>query len=499
MKYVVALDQGTTSSRAMLFDRAGCIVAQAQREFPQIFPRPGWVEHDPMQIWGSQLAVAQEALKSAGARPADVAAIGITNQRETTIVWDRASGEPLGNAIVWQDRRTAAHCERLQAEGLEPLIAERTGLLLDPYFSATKLCWILDHVPGARERAIRGELAFGTVDSWLMWKLTGGAAHVTDASNASRTLLFNIKTQDWDDELLERFDVPRSMLPEVVPSSAIGAKTDATLFGAPIPIAGIAGDQQAALFGQRCTIPGMVKNTYGTGCFMLMHTGTTRVQSRRKLLTTVAWRVNGETAYALEGSVFVAGAIVQWLRDGLGIIRASTEVEALAATVADSGGVYLVPALAVLGAPHWDPHARGAIFGLTRGATKAHLARAALESIAFQSADLIAAMHDDSGIEVAELRVDGGAASNNLLMQFQADLLGVPVVRPRITETTALGAAYLAGLGSGFWRDAAELDQHWQVDRRFEPMMAGERRAFLRGQWQRAVERSKRWADPGDR
>jgi len=496
MRYILALDQGTTSSRALVFDRDGRVVAQAQAEFRQIFPQPGWVEHDPEEIWSSQLAVARQALERAGAHATEVAAIGITNQRETTLVWDRRTGASVGNAIVWQDRRTVEQCDKLKAQGLEPLVTSRTGLVLDPYFSATKLAWMLDHDRSLRGRAERGELAFGTVDSWLVWKLSGGQAHVTDATNASRTLLYNIHTHDWDDHLLEVLAIPRPMLPQIVVSSGTVAHTDGALFGAPVPIAGLAGDQQAALFGQRCVVPGMVKNTYGTGCFMLMHSGSTPVLSGQKLLTTVAWRIGDTVSYALEGSVFVAGAIVQWLRDGLGIIAASADVEPLAASVADNGGVYLVPALAGLGAPHWDPLARGAILGLTRGATKAHLARAALESIAFQSADLATAMQQDAAIPVQELRVDGGAARNDLLMQFQADVLGVPVVRPSITETTALGAAYLAGLGTGFWDDAAVLDGQWQVERIFEPRISADQAHGLREAWWRAVERAKQWARP---
>jgi glycerol kinase len=496
MTVVLALDQGTTSSRAIVFDRAGRVAASAQREFRQIFPQPGWVEHDPIEIWESQLAVAGQALAAAGAGASDVAAIGITNQRETTLLWDKANGQPIGNAIVWQDRRTAPQCEALKQKGLEKLFASRTGLLLDPYFSATKLAWMLAQDPALRVRAERGELAFGTVDSWLAWNLSGAAAHVTDITNAARTLLFNIHTHDWDDELLAIFDVPRAILPRVVPSSGELVETDPALFGRSLPIAGIAGDQQAALFGQRCVVPGMVKNTYGTGCFMLMHTGNKPVASTRKLVTTVAWRLDQDADYALEGSVFVAGAIVQWLRDGLGLIGSSDEVEPLAASVPDNGGVYLVPALAGLGAPHWDPLARGAILGLTRGATKAHVARAALESIAYQSVDLVEAMQQDSGIEMTALRVDGGAARNDLLMQFQADMLGVPVVRPRITETTALGAAYLAGLGAGFWADAAELDAQWQAERTFEPAISRDQAAAMRVAWQRAVERAKQWAQP---
>ena len=496
MNYILALDQGTTSSRALLFDRDGTVVAQAQQEFPQIFPRPGWVEHDPNDIWASQLAVARQALRSAGARSSDVAAIGITNQRETTVLWDKSTGEPVSNAIVWQDRRTAQMCEALKAQGLETFFSERTGLVLDPYFSATKIAWILQQTSDLKARATRGELAFGSVDSWLVWQLTGARAHVTDATNASRTLLYNLRTGDWDDELLAALDIPRQILPRIVPSCGHIAVTDAAILGASIPIAGLAGDQQAALFGQRCVTPGMVKNTYGTGCFMLLHTGSQPVASTQKLLSTVAWQLGTRTDFALEGSVFVAGAIVQWLRDGLGIIASSAEVEPLAASVADTAGVYLVPALAGLGAPHWDPLARGAILGLTRGATKAHLARAALESIAFQSVDLARAMQQDAAIAVSELRVDGGAARNDLLMQFQADVLGVPVVRPRITETTALGAAYLAGMGVGFWDDPAALDAQWQVDRRFEPAISADHAQTLRESWLRAVERAKQWAMP---
>ena len=495
MNHVLALDQGTTSSRAIVFDCAGAIVAQAQREFAQIFPREGWVEHDPEEIWSSQLAVAREALHAAGLTAADIAAIGITNQRETALLWERSSGRPVHNAIVWQDRRTAPMCERLRAAGREQALTAKTGLLLDPYFSATKVAWMLENVPGVRSRALRGELAFGTVDSWLVWRLTSGAVHLTDASNASRTLLYDIHACDWDDELLQTFGVPRALMPSVAGSSGIAAMTAPEWFGAPIPIAGMAGDQQAALIGQRCVVPGMVKNTYGTGCFMLMHTGTTPIASEHRLVTTIATRTGAATHYALEGSVFVAGAIVQWLRDGLGIIGSSSEIEALARSVHDNGGVYVVPALAGLGAPHWDPHARGAIFGLTRGSTKAHIARAALESIALQSADLVAAMQADSGIRVTEVRVDGGAAVNDLLMQCQADVLGVPVLRPAITETTALGAAFLAGLGVGLWRDEGELDAQWRTERIFEPRMPPARVSALKAGWQRALERAKRWTE----
>jgi glycerol kinase len=493
LSYILALDQGTTSSRAILFDRDGGIQGVAQREFRQIFPRPGWVEHDPLEIWTSQAGVAVEVLAGAGVRADDVAAIGITNQRETTIVWDRGSGQPITNAIVWQDRRTADTCDRLRADGAEPLFRERTGLVLDAYFSGTKLAWILDHVEGARARAERGELAFGTVDSWLIWKLTDGNLHITDATNASRTLLFNIHTLQWDDELLRALRVPRSMLPEVRNSSERYGEVTTALGLESVPLGGIAGDQQAALFGQMCTSPGMTKNTYGTGCFMLQNTGTKAAVSQHKLLTTVAWTRNGTAEYALEGSVFIGGAVVQWLRDGLGVIRSSSEVEALALSVPDNGDVYLVPAFAGLGAPHWDQYARGAIVGLTRGATAAHIARAAIESIAFQSADLLDAMQADAGVRLAELRVDGGAARNDLLMQFQSDLIGAPVIRPKITETTALGAAYLAGLAVGFWKSGDEISKQWRTDRRFEPGMPSSRVGELRARWTQALERAKGW------
>ena len=495
MPHVLALDQGTTSSRASVFDESGAEVAIAQREFQQIFPRPGWVEHDPLEIWDSQLAVARQALRSAGLAAGDLAALGITNQRETVVVWDRVTGLPLTNAIVWQDRRTAEVCDRLKREGHEPLFRERTGLVLDPYFSGTKLAWILDHVPGAREDA--GRLAFGTVDSWLLWKLTGGALHATDVTNASRTLLWNLHTGDWDGELLRILDVPREILPEVRSSSEVYGETLAELLGAPVPIAGVAGDQQAALFGQACLRPGMVKNTYGTGCFLLMNAGDRPVVSRHELLTTPAWRIGGRTEYALEGSVFVAGAVVQWLRDGLGLIRSAGEIEALAASVPDSGGVVLVPAFTGLGAPHWDPYARGALLGVTRGTTAAHIARAALEAIAFQVADVLDAMAADSGVPVAELRVDGGATVNDLLMQLQADLAGVPVLRPRIQETTALGAAYLAGLAVGVWKDTGDIAGRWQVERRFEPALDRDQAAARRARWNRAVERAKGWEEGG--
>ena len=494
MSFILALDQGTTSSRAIVFDYAGTVQAIAQKEFTQIYPRPGWVEHDPNEIWATQMAVASEALARAGRKAGDIAAIGITNQRETTVVWDRASGEPVANAIVWQDRRTAGLCDALKAKGLEAAFTERTGLVLDAYFSGTKLAWLLDNVPGARQRAGAGRLAFGTVDAWLIWKLSGGAAHVTDPSNASRTLLYNIHDGAWDEELLQTFRVPPNMLPAVRPSSAVVAETARDLFTARIPIAGIAGDQQAALFGQRCTAPGMVKNTYGTGCFMLMHTGDAPVRSRSKLLTTAACQSGPRAEYALEGSVFIAGAVVQWLRDGLGIIKSSAEVEALAASVADNGGVYFVPAFVGLGTPHWDPYARGAVQGLTRGATAAHIARAALEAIAYQTADVLRAMEADSGIKLAELRVDVGATRNDFLMQFQADVLGVPVVRPRVLETTALGAGYLAGLGIGYWKSADEISGQWRAERVFEPAMDRAQAHALMAGWHKAVERARGWA-----
>ncbi|MCG6921323.1 MAG: glycerol kinase GlpK [Acidobacteria bacterium] len=496
MPHVLALDQGTTSSRAIVFDHAGSVRAVAQREFRQIFPRSGWVEHDPREIWASQTGVAVEALASASLRPRDLAAIGITNQRETAIVWDRETGEPVMNAIVWQDRRTAPLCDRLRAEGKEPLIREKTGLVIDAYFSGTKVAWILENVPGARERAEAGKLAFGTVDSWLVWNLTGGRLHLTDASNASRTLFFNIHTGEWDDELLGLLGVPRSLMPEVRGSSEVYGTVSAGHDLEDVPIAGIAGDQQAALFGQACFTPGLTKNTYGTGCFMLQNTGDKAPPSRHKLVTTVAWRRDGRTEYALEGSVFIAGAVVQWLRDGLGIIRASSDVEALAVSVPDNGGVYLVPAFAGLGAPHWDAYARGTIVGITRGTSAGHLARAALESIAYQVSDLADAMQSDSGVPLAELRADGGAAGNDMLMQFQADLLGVPVLRPAVTETTALGAAYLAGLATGFWSSIADVAGQWRVERRFEPAMGRDRVEELRSQWRRALERAGGWESP---
>jgi glycerol kinase len=493
--HILALDQGTTSSRAILFDHDGNPVSVAQKEFTQLFPQPGWVEHDPEEIWSTQIGVASEALARAGLRAHDVAALGITNQRETVVIWDRKTGRPIHNAIVWQDRRTAGLCDQLRADGLVGTFQEKTGLLLDAYFSGTKVKWLLDHVDGARARAARGELAFGTIDSWLVWNLTGGALHLTDATNASRTLLYNIHTGEWDEELLKLLDVPRELLPEVRPSSEVYGETAQGLFGDRIRVAGIAGDQQAALFGQACHQPGMAKNTYGTGCFMLLNTGEKAVPSTNQLLTTVAWKRGGRTDYALEGSIFVAGAVVQWLRDGLGIIRSSAEVEALAASVPDNGGVYLVPAFVGLGAPYWDSYARGAMLGLTRGSTGGHIARAALESIAYQTADVLDAMQQDAGLELSELRVDGGASANNLMMQFQADVLGVPVVRPKITETTALGAAYLAGLAVDYWKGEEEIAAQWGADRRFESQMASSQRESLLAGWRKAVERSRRWED----
>ncbi len=489
-RYVLALDQGTTSSRSILFDRAGNIVALAQREFTQHFPQPGWVEHDANEIWISQAVTIAEVLARADVSPREIAAVGITNQRETVVLWDRATGHPVAPAIVWQDRRTAERCDALRAAGHEALVSARTGLLLDPYFSGTKLAWLLDHLPGARARAERGELCFGTVDSWLAFKLSGD--HVTDVSNASRTLLLNLHTGQWDADLLALFDIPAACLPRVVPSSAdLGLK--ARIEGHELPLTGIAGDQQAALYGQTCFTPGMAKNTYGTGCFMLMNTGTQPLLSSNRLLTTVAWERAGQRQYALEGSVFVGGAVVQWLRDGLGLIERSADVEALAASVPDNGGVVFVPAFTGLGSPHWDAYARGTLVGLSRGSGRGHIARAALESIAFQSAELLGAMQADAAQPLIELRVDGGATANDLLMQFQADLLGVPVVRPRVTETTALGAAYLAGLATGFWGSEAELSASWQVERRFEPAMSRDQAGARMQRWARAVERARGW------
>jgi len=496
-RYVLALDQGTTSSRAILFDRQGQVRGISQQPFAQSYPQPGWVEQDAGEIWQSQLAVARAVLRQSGVVAGEIAALGIANQRETTVLWDRRSGEAIAPAIVWQDRRTAAQCAALGAAGHDALFEQRTGLRLDPYFSGTKLAWLLDHVPGARQRAERGELAFGTVDSWLAWKLTGGRAHVTDPSNASRTLLFDIHRGVWDDELLARLAIPPALLPRLVDSSGVVSGIDAAWLGGEIPLAGLAGDQQAATFGQACLRPGMAKNTYGTGCFLLMNTGEQAVPSRHRLLSTVGWRYGGRTAYLLEGSVFMGGAVVQWLRDGLGMLASAAEIEPLAASVPDSGGVYLVPAHTGLGAPYWDPYARGALLGLTRGSNRAHIARAALNAIAFQSAEVLIAMERDAGNPLAELRVDGGAAANDLLLQIQADLLGVPVVRPKITETTALGAAYLAGLAVGFWQDEAELSALWQVERRFEPATSAAWRATALAGWRRAVQRSLNWAEPG--
>ena len=493
MSVILALDQGTTSRRAILFDQSGRIVVVAQKEFRQIFPQAGWVEHDPQEIWSAQLEVARQALNQASLRAEDIAAIGITNQRETTVLWERRTGRPIHNAIVWQDRRTARFCDDLKRAGHGELIARKSGLVIDAYFSGSKLRWLLDNVPGARERAERGELAFGTIDTWLLWNLTGGALHITDPSNASRTMLFNLRTGAWDDELLAALGVPRAILPEVRSSSEVYGETAPGVFGAPIRLAGVAGDQQAALFGQNCFARGLAKNTYGTGCFMLMNIGQEPAPSRHQLLTTVAWKTDGRTDYALEGSVFIGGAVVQWLRDGLGLIKSSTEVEVLAATVPDSGGVYLVPAFAGLGAPHWDQYARGTITGLTRGTTSAHLARAALEGIAFQVADVLDVMKEDSGIALSELRVDGGAATNNLLMQFQADILRVPIVRPRIVETTALGAAFLAGLATGFWKDRTQVQQVWQTDRLFEPKLSADEAAHRRRRWAEALDRAREW------
>jgi glycerol kinase len=492
-KYVLALDQGTTSSRAILFDQAGQIKDMAQKEFQQLFPRAGWVEHDPEDIWLSQLQVAQELLDHVDKR--DIAAIGITNQRETTVIWDKTTGKPIYNAIVWQDRRTADITDQLKKDGLEQVFQTKTGLVLDPYFSGTKIKWILDHIKGSRAKAEQDKLAFGTVDSWLVWNLTNGQHHITDITNASRTLLYNIHELDWDAELLDLLDIPESILPDVHSSSELYGLTVRNLFGSEISISGIAGDQQAALFGQNCIQTGMAKNTYGTGCFMLMNTGTEPIHSGNNLLTTIAWKLNGKVEYALEGSVFTGGAVVQWLRDGLGIIESSSEVERIASQVDETDGVYFVPAFSGLGAPHWDPHARGTIVGMTRGTTHAHIARAALEAIAYQSFDLLKAMEADSGIQLKQLRVDGGAAVNNLLMQFQADLLGVPVIRPKITETTALGAAYLAGLAVGFWGDLDAISGQWEIERKFEPTMSENKVNSLYSGWLNAVEKAKEKTD----
>jgi len=490
-QYILALDQGTTSSRAIVFDHKGHIRSVAQKEFTQIFPEPGWVEHDPNEIWSSQAGVAAEATTRMGINGKNIKAIGITNQRETTIVWNRETGMPIYNAIVWQDRRTAAYCDNLKNEGLTELIRSKTGLIIDAYFSASKINWILNHVGGAKELAAAGQLAFGTVDSWLVWKFTRGSVHVTDVTNASRTMLYNVKTQEWDNELLQIFDIPRSMLPDVKQSSEVYGETTTTIFASKIPIAGIAGDQQAALFGQMCIDKAMVKNTYGTGCFMLMNIGDRFIESKNNLLTTIAWKIDGKIQYAFEGSIFIGGAVVQWLRDGLGIIRSSAEVEALALEVEDTGGVYFVPAFAGLGAPYWDPEARGTIVGLTRGTTSAHLARAALESIAYQTVDVLKAMEADAGLKIKELRVDGGATANDLLMQFQADLLNCKVIRPTIVETTALGAAYLAGLAVGYWKNVEEIQQQWQSERDFIPNAdAAEIKKKMAG-WERAVRATR--------
>lgn len=492
-QYILSLDQGTTSSRAIVFDKKGMIVSVAQKEFTQIFPKPGWVEHDANEIWSTQLGVAAEAITKAGLTVQQIAGIGITNQRETTVVWDRRTGQPVHNAIVWQDRRTATICDALRTAGKDKLIQEKTGLVVDAYFSGTKIKWILDNISGARTRAEKGELCFGTIDSWLLWKLTNGQVHATDVSNASRTMLFNIHTMEWDKELLDMLDIPAAVLPEVKSSSEVYGHTQHILTSHPIPIAGIAGDQQAALFGQMCTQPGMVKNTYGTGCFMLMNTGEKAVPSTNNLLTTVAWKINGVTQYALEGSVFIAGAVVQWLRDGLKIIRTAAEIETLAKEVDDCDGVYVVPAFAGLGAPYWNQHARGTIVGITRGTTSAHFARAALDSIAYQTMDVLKAMEADSGIAIKELRVDGGATANNLLMQFQSDLLNTKVIRPTVVETTALGAAYLAGLAVGYWSGTKEIQQQWQIETLFSPVMAETKRQELAKGWMRAIKTTMSW------
>lgn len=497
MKAVLALDQGTTSSRAILYSHSGDILGVAQKEFSQIYPKSGWVEHNPIEIWDTQLAVARQVLSDCRVDTKEVAAIGITNQRETTVVWDRTTGQPVYNAIVWQDRRTADYCDLLKSTSDAVEITARTGLVVDPYFSGTKLRWILDHVPQARARAQKGELAFGTIDTWLLWKLTQGRVHKTDTSNASRTMLMNLESLSWDPDLLKQFEIPESLLPQIVRSSEIYGQSDPALFGSEIPIAGIAGDQQAALFGQNCTQIGMAKNTYGTGCFMLMNVGPKPIPSTQRLLSSVGWTRPNQQCYVLEGSVFIAGAAVQWLRDGLGIIKSASEVEALAKQVTDSDGVYLVPAFAGLGAPHWDAYARGTIVGITRGTTSAHLARAALEGIAFQVADVLTAMEKDSSSKLTELRVDGGASANNLLMQFQADVMQCPVVRPKIIETTSLGAAYLAGLATGFWKNDSEIQSIWQAERRFEPMMSPREALVRRERWADALDRSRQWVEKG--
>ncbi len=492
-KFILALDSGTTSNRAILFNHSGEIINASQKEFEQIYPRPGWVEHKPQDIWETQLEVAREVISKSSISPAEISGIGITNQRETTLIWNRETGEPIYNAIVWQDRRTAGICDDLKAKGYEKTFAEKTGLVIDAYFSGTKIKWILEHVPEARELANSGKLAFGTVDTWLVWKLTGGRLHITDVSNASRTLLFNIHTLSWDEELLEILGVPKAILPKVKQSSEVYGKTDKDLLGAEIPVSGIAGDQQAALFGQMCIKEGMVKNTYGTGCFVVMNTGSKPIMSKNKLLTTIGWQINGQTTYALEGSIFVAGAVVKWLRDELEIIESSADIESLASQVNDSGGVSFVPGFVGLGAPHWDQYATGTIIGLSRGTGKAHIARAALEAIALQTKEVIETMAGDSGIDVDELRVDGGAAINNLLMQIQANIINTDVVRPKITEITALGAAYLAGLSTGFWKDIEEISKQWQVDRKFSPAENREEFKKVIARWKKAVTRSKAW------
>ena len=494
-KFILAFDQGTTSSRAIVFDKKGTIVSVAQKEFTQIFPKPGWVEHDAIEIWSTQLGVAAEAITQAGLSLRDIAAIGITNQRETTVVWDKQTGTPIYNAIVWQDRRTATYCDLLKQQGYHQPIQRKTGLIIDAYFSATKLKWILDNVEGAREKASRGELCFGTIDTWLLWKLTDGTVHVTDVSNASRTMLYDINTLSWDDDLLHLMEIPKNILPQVRSSSEVYGHSQNILSALNIPIAGIAGDQQAALFGQMCIQPGMVKNTYGTGCFMLMNTGEQPVFSINNLLTTIAWQINGKTEYALEGSVFIAGAVVQWLRDGLHLINSSSETETLAQQVSSNDGVYIVPAFAGLGAPYWNQHARGTIVGITRGTTSAHFARAALESIAYQTMDVVNAMQSDANITVKELRVDGGATANNFLMQFQSDILNTKVIRPTITETTALGAAYLAGLAIGYWSNMEEIQKQWQVNKIFEPVITEKERKELASEWKRAVRTTQSWTE----
>ena len=494
-KLILALDQGTTSSRAIVFNHNGEIVDVSQKPFEQIFPKPGWVEHDPNEIWSSQISVAAEVVAKSGISGKEIAAIGITNQRETTVVWDRETSEPVYNAIVWQDRRTSKYCDELKAQGHVEMIKEKTGLVLDAYFSGTKLKWILDNVEGAREKAEAGKLCFGTIDTWLVWKLTRGKMFITDVSNASRTLLFNIRDMKWDEELLKLFNIPKSVLPEVKQSSEIYGETATTLFASKIPIAGIAGDQQAALFGQMCTQPGMVKNTYGTGCFLLMNTGEKAVYSENNLLTTVAWKINGKTTYALEGSVFVGGAAIQWTRDGLKMIRTAPAINSLAETVEDNGGVYFVPAMTGLGAPYWDQYARGAILGITRGTTDGHIARATLEGIAFQVYDIVKAMEADSKEKMTELRVDGGATASNLLMQIQADLFGAKIIRPKTLETTALGAAYLAGLAVGFWKNVDEIQKQWIIDREFEPEMDQEKVNEMLHYWHKAVKRAQNWEE----